>query len=277
MSAHYPKATLRLAGVDGGSYIGGPPRGVFHETITTPDGFYRRNTYYHIQFMQWPLTDAPRIEQHIPFDRASRALRNLTSTQRVSAGLTPEDVQTNRMGSVNINVALVGYQVPTGNYPSLYPLTDAMLNELSEFVEWCEEEWGIPADVSALLATPGASEAGYHAPARFSNEEWRQFTGWCGHERVTENTHHDPYWMLGRQLGAWLGDTEEDDMAILTDDEQRELQAFLQELKKVDSNVTFPRFLIPWFRKWSGSIPEHFAKKGEVLPAEETVKIVRAA
>lgn len=204
----YPKAVQRITGIDGGSYIGGPPRGVWHETITTPAEFYRSATYYHIQFRQWPLTSKPQIEQAIPFDRASRGLRNLTVAQRVDAGLSAEDVQTNRMGDVNINAALTGYQedrTSTGGYPSLYPLTDAMVNELCEFMVWCEEEWGVPANVSALIGEPGQQEYGYHSPWRLDNEEWEDFSiGWIGHERVTENTHHDPLWKLKAQLEAGL-------------------------------------------------------------------------
>lgn len=200
----YPLAVNRIPDpvVSGGSYIGGSPRGVWHETITAPVEFYRKAIYYHIQFREWPLGSTPQIEQHIPFDRASRGLRNLTSTQRIAADLSPLDVQTNRMGSVNINAALVGYQTyqfrtpPAVSYPSLYPLSEAMVDTLATFMLWCQAEWGIPADVSALLGEAGQQEYGYLSPFRFTNAEWTTFTGWCGHERVTENTHHDPYWQF---------------------------------------------------------------------------------
>lgn len=199
----YPKAQQTITGLDGGAYVGGPPRGVWHETITAPSEFYTGNTYYHIQFRQWPLTAKPESRQFIPFTRASRALRNLSSASRVDVGLSAEDIQTNREGSVNINVALVGYQTAkAGGYPSLYPLTDAMVNELSEFIEWCEAEHGIPADLSALISEPGQQEYGYLSPLRFTNEEWVKFSGWCGHERVTENTHHDPYYLFAQQMQA---------------------------------------------------------------------------
>lgn len=193
----YPPAVHRITGIDGGSYLGGPPRGVWHETITAPVAFYRSATYYHIQFREWPLGSAPQIEQHIPFDVASRGLRNLTSSQRIAADLSPEDVATNRMGSVNINAALVGYQTGReGGYPGLYPLSEAMVDTLAAFMLWCEKEWDIPADVSALIDQAGQQEYGYLSPLRMSNDEWEAFTGWCGHELVTENTHHDPYWQF---------------------------------------------------------------------------------
>ena len=56
-----------------------------------------------------------------------------------------------------------------------------------------------------------------------------------------------------------------DDMAILTDDEQRELQKFLKELKGVDSNVSFVRYIIPWYRKWRMLSPIKFLKRGDTL------------
>jgi hypothetical protein len=69
---------------------------------------------------------------------------------------------------------------------------------------------------------------------------------------------------------------EEVDMAILTDAEQVELQQFLLELKNINSNVTFVRYLIPWFRKWRSFEPADFEEAGEVtLPASEVVTIVR--
>ena len=50
----------------------------------------------------------------------------------------------------------------------------------------------------------------------------------------------------------------EDDLAILSDAEQLELQKFLKELNGVNSNVSFVRYLIPWYRKWRAKYPEDF-------------------
>ena len=71
---------------------------------------------------------------------------------------------------------------------------------------------------------------------------------------------------------------EEVDMAILSDAEQIELQQFLQELEDIKSNVSFVRYLIPWFRKWRSFEPADFAAEGEcecTLPATESVTILR--
>ncbi len=70
---------------------------------------------------------------------------------------------------------------------------------------------------------------------------------------------------------------EEDyDMAILTNDEQVELQKFLQVLRDVNSNVGFMRSLIPWFRTWRSFEPADFAEEGSAaLPPSEVVTILR--
>lgn len=56
-----------------------------------------------------------------------------------------------------------------------------------------------------------------------------------------------------------------DDMAILTDKEQLELRTFLKELENVNSNVSFVRYIIPWYRKWRMFSPIKFLKRGDTL------------
>jgi hypothetical protein len=69
---------------------------------------------------------------------------------------------------------------------------------------------------------------------------------------------------------------EDKGMAILTNDEQIELQEFLQELRNVNSNVSFVRYIIPWFRSWRSFEPADFAEEGSAsLPPSEVVTIVR--
>jgi len=63
---------------------------------------------------------------------------------------------------------------------------------------------------------------------------------------------------------------EEDiDMAILTDAEQVELQQFLRELRDINSNTSFVRYLIPWYRNWREKQPENF------VPINEDIHINR--
>jgi hypothetical protein len=61
---------------------------------------------------------------------------------------------------------------------------------------------------------------------------------------------------IGTMFTSDIGD---DEMAILTDAEQVQLQKFLQELEGVNSNVSFVRYLIPWYRRWRSYGPEDFA------------------
>jgi hypothetical protein len=78
--------------------------------------------------------------------------------------------------------------------------------------------------------------------------------------------------------GPWPQTIQEDDMAILTNDEQVELQRFLANLESIDSNVSYVKYTIPWFRQWSAFEPADFEAAGECEcspPAEEVVTIVR--
>ena len=60
---------------------------------------------------------------------------------------------------------------------------------------------------------------------------------------------------IGSVFTSNIGD---DEMSILTNAEQEELRQFLQELDSVGSNVSFVRYLIPWFRKWRSYSPGDF-------------------
>ena len=57
---------------------------------------------------------------------------------------------------------------------------------------------------------------------------------------------------------VFTSDIGEDELSILTDNEQRQLQDFLSELDGINSNVSFVRYVIPWFRNWRSSLPQHF-------------------
>ncbi len=70
---------------------------------------------------------------------------------------------------------------------------------------------------------------------------------------------------IGKVFTSDIGD---DDLAILTDQEQVELQKFLAELNGVNSNVSFVRYLIPWYRKWRAKYPEDF------MPSDADLSVV---
>lgn len=166
----YPKAVRREQSTDGGSMVGGSPRGVWHTTETT--SIASGDPYYHISFKDDPAGVI--ITQYRPFGRASRALFN-----------GPDPVQTNRQGTVNINAVIIGYAKDS---PSL---SDRMIEAMAEFMVWAEGEWGIPAVLP--LTFQGSSAWGVHGEGRMSISAWVTFTGWAGHQDVPDgNTHWDP-------------------------------------------------------------------------------------
>ncbi len=54
-----------------------------------------------------------------------------------------------------------------------------------------------------------------------------------------------------------------DELAHLSESEQLWLKKFIEETEKINSGPTFPRYLIPWFRKWRSLLPENFLKRGD--------------
>lgn len=77
---------------------------------------------------------------------------------------------------------------------------DWALAEAAWLVRWLHDNHQVPLTcVKDWLAygtdprRPGVTPASYGAsPARMSFDEWRSFTGWCGHQHVPENDHGDP-------------------------------------------------------------------------------------
>lgn len=169
----YPRAAKRSWNRDGGSMIGGPPRGVLHETQTQGVPSYNNGgSAPHLT-----LKKDGTWQQHIPFSRAGRALRNLSG-----------GVQTNRQGSVNIQIEVLAYSDKND-------WTPAQIGALREFMSWAEVEWGIPNEFP--LEVGAGSEYGYGNPVELEPAEWVSFTGWCAHQHVPENTH----WDVGRESG----------------------------------------------------------------------------
>lgn len=175
MALIYPNATeVNIQTRDGGSMVGGPPRGIIHTTETNPKwGFFEAKWYYSMQFL-YTSTRGVEILQTFDLSRASRALFN-----------GPHTVQTNRCGSANPNIVIVGYAKDTPSLPD--PLIEAM----TEFMVWCEEKLAIPAIFP--LTFQGGEAYGTSGVGRLSVSEWIEFTGWGGHQDVPDgNTHWDP-------------------------------------------------------------------------------------
>ncbi|MCL6733279.1 hypothetical protein [Streptomyces neyagawaensis] len=101
------------------------------------------------------------------------------------------------------------------------------LAEVAWLVRWLHDEHGIPLTcVKDWLAygadarRPGVVPASYGAsPARMSQDQWRAFKGWCGHQHVPENDHGDPGAMdFARVIALAKGAAAEEDDMPTTDE-----------------------------------------------------------
>ena len=107
------------------------------------------------------------MHQHYPFDRFSRALKNLRG-----------GIETNRDGVIQVEV--VGYVGQEA--------TNGQLNSIAEFMLWCQETLDIPT--TWPLGRPrGAADHGPHRDSVFDNTG-----GQYGHSQGGEQDHTDPNW-----------------------------------------------------------------------------------
>lgn len=151
--------------------------------------------------------------QHFDIDESARALVN-------AAG----GVSTNTANAFQIE--LVGTCDPAthtkwtsqGTKHIYWPEPPAWaVRDLAWLMRWLRDQHGIPltgaTEWMAYPASYGASRV------RMSFDQWRNFTGWCGHQHVPENDHGDPGALpFARILAAARGETApqpptvEDDM-----------------------------------------------------------------
>lgn len=159
----FPGADLsRKAPVDGGSIVGGKPKCLWHDTETSGLPSYSTGYFPNMTI----LGDKP--YQHIPANRASRALRNLDG-----------GVQTNRWNVFQIEI--VGW-VNKITFRSIY----------RDVAQWLKEVRGCPltctVDWLSYDASFGASRV------RLSGTQWLNYSGHLGHMHAAENAHGDPGW-----------------------------------------------------------------------------------
>lgn len=167
-------AKVVKAVTDGGSMKGGNPRVTWHTTENYPrrtsataiaNFLNRSRNCVHIVWN--PLTGE--IVQMIPANRAGRGLRNRAY-----------GVETNRAGSVNIQIEVVGQAVN--------PFTSSECKNLDVIVTWLRTH-GIKDVFPA--GQPMAYPRSYGENRQRSTSAWLQ-NGHFGHSQVPENSHGDP-------------------------------------------------------------------------------------
>lgn len=217
----------KIPGNDSGTWLGNvdAPKIVLHTTegptAAGAYGAFRKNN-------SWPhVTVDPKARtraQHVPLDRAARALRN-TSTPG----------QTNRDGRV-YQVEIVGFAGKAHDMPDdqldwlgthvLAPLAAATGTPLVTSVQF------FGADCGWTIATASARQ-------RLSPAEFDAYRGVLGHQHVPENTHWDPGALdVGRILWAAAGTRPADtlrqgDRDSATDKRIEFVQAMLTILRPV--------------------------------------------
>lgn len=160
-SLWFPGANLtHKAPVDGGSILGGNPKCLWHDTETK--GLPSYSTGY---FPNMTICNGTPY-QHIPANRASRALRN------ESGG-----VQTNRWNVFQIEVC--GY----ANKVAYHPI-------MTEVAEWLKQIRGCPMKSTVTWRTYPSSYG--NSPVRLSGSQWSSYSGHLGHQHTPENSHGDP-------------------------------------------------------------------------------------
>lgn len=172
----YPIA-IRDVFKDSGGFIDGYEwRGVLHTTEGTtyagarPSYAAGNSPHFTVSFE----TGAFKVWQHIPLNKAARALAH-------PAG-TPE---TNRARCIQIEI--VAKAASSGTLQREY------LAGIGRLMRWIESNTGIKR---TALDFKGPNEgivlAKATSPIRLSGAAWTKFNGWCGHQHVPFNAHWDP-------------------------------------------------------------------------------------
>jgi hypothetical protein len=200
-AAWYPPAnTSHKAGTDGGSILGGKPKCLWHDTETSSLPSYSSGSFPH--FSLDPKSG--QVWQHIPLDRAARALKNYDG-----------GCQTNRWNVVQIEVI---------GWVNKVPFHQAM----AELAQWLNSEHGVPLSCGVDLL---AYDASYGSTSvRLSCSEWDGYSGHLFHMSAPENDHGDP----GKPfpIDQILSGAEEDMLATWSEDDLRAvIQSELEEYR----------------------------------------------
>ena len=112
--------------------------------------------------------------QHMPIDRAAKALEHPAGT-----------VDTNRLRCIQIEIVAYAGQIRT--------LKREYLSGIGKLMRWCEANTGIKRTALDFHSDrEGIVLATKSSPVRLSVTDWKNFSGWCGHQHVPVNAHWDP-------------------------------------------------------------------------------------
>lgn len=160
MPVWHPHA-LRVSYRDAGAYVDAAPKLVWHTTET------QRLPAYDASAPHMTMDPATgRLWQHIPIDRAARALEH-----------PPGTVETNRARCVQVE--LLGFARETPSWPR------AHYARMATLARWIEANHGVPRRSTVTFAT---------RPHRLPAEAWLRYAGHLGHEHVPAqpSNHWDP-------------------------------------------------------------------------------------
>jgi hypothetical protein len=165
-----PGAEVMAPPVNGPVYLPLPWRGVLHTTegggIDGALATFRATNF-------WPtLTIEPntfRVVQHYTLSRGARAL---------SDHATPE----NAARCVQIEIVGFAAQSPTWAPEKLAFIREVM-RSIEDLVPIPRQSGLAFRDAAGVAGTPGH---------RLTVEQWKRFSGWCGHQHVPGESHWDP-------------------------------------------------------------------------------------
>lgn len=165
-----PTATVIKSPVNGPRFLPLPWRGVLHTTEgnTLDDAVATfRDTNFWPHFTIEPKT--LRVVQHLPLTIGARSL---------SDKATPENA------AHCIQIEIVGRAAETPSWaPEQFAFVRDVTRSIEDLVPVPRQSGRRFLDLAGVNANPGN---------RMSVDEWKAFSGWCGHQHVPGETHWDP-------------------------------------------------------------------------------------
>lgn len=157
-----------------------------------------------------------------------------------------------------------------------YPYTGAGVVSAIDVGEVTEDDGAILAEALRASRDPRIKYV-IHEGRLFSSYATGSRVPWAWGPYTAPNPHSSHVHIsVYRTAGAgeWNLDLEGDDLAHLTEIQQKQLGDFIDNIYAVGSDSSVMRFIIPWFRKLSGLTPEAIAaleESGEIDALERRI------